>query len=81
MRKTSGVILIILSCIIVVVAIADRISYQKYTGESGTGETLGFAIDINGFILTVALLVLAVFLFIRGRRLLRHAAGADKSAL
>ncbi|MCC8408675.1 hypothetical protein LJ707_07025 [Mucilaginibacter sp. UR6-1] len=76
MRKTSGIILIVLSCLIVVFAIADQLSFQKYSSASGTGEKLGIALDINGLLLFGVLLVLAVFMFIRGRRLLLQANNA-----
>ncbi len=66
MRKTSGVILIVLSFVIVVFAIADRISYKKFTGELSSGVTMGFMMDLKGFILFAVMLILAVFLFMRG---------------
>ncbi|GAA4905261.1 hypothetical protein [Mucilaginibacter defluvii] len=70
MRKTSGVILIVLSCLIFVFAIADRISYQKFSGELGSGVTMGFMMDLKGLLLFAVMLILAVFLFMRGKKLL-----------
>lgn len=65
--------MIVLSCLMVVFVIADRLSYQKYNGETGGGTSLGFAMDLKGLILFIALLALAIVLFIRGRKLLSRA--------